>query len=233
MVVILVVLTIFGFFLAHAISTSLARKREISRVGLEKNKMILSPVAVAPNSGRVPWFPEDAYYHRGHTWVKLEEGNRMKIGLDDFTQQVMGDIEGLEIPPLGGKLDQGEVAWRIRHGKRKLSQLAPLGGTVVELNEKLKKDPTLINRSPYDEGWIMKIQTKGLNKEMPKLMDALQFKVHFDQDKARVMSSFNNNYQTLGAVYGDGEEVIKGAATQLDEVMWKILVTQLFHSPSE
>jgi glycine cleavage system H lipoate-binding protein len=200
---------------------------------MERDWLDVSPVAVAPNSGRVPWFPEDVYYHRGHAWVKLEEGNRMRIGLDDFTQQVMGDIEGLEIPPLGGKLNQGEVAWKIRHGKRKLSQLAPLGGTVVELNEKLKKDPTLINRSPYDEGWIMKIQTKGLNKEMPKLMDALQFKVHFDQDKARVMSSFNNNHQTLGAVYGDGEEVVKGAATKLDEVMWKILVTQLFHSSSE
>ena len=231
MVIILVALTIFGFFLAHAISQSLARKRGISRVGLEKNKMVLSPVAVAPNSGRVPWFPEDVYYHRGHAWVKLGEGNTMRIGVDDFTQQVMGDIEGLEIPPLGGKLDQGEVAWRVRHGKRKLSQLAPLGGTVVEVNEKLRKDPTLINRSPYEDGWILKIQTKSLNKEMPKLMDSLQFKVNFDQDKAKLMSSFNN--QTLGAVYGDGGEVIKGAATKLDEGMWKILVTQLFHSSPE
>jgi glycine cleavage system H protein len=231
MVVILVVLTIFGFFLAHAISNSLARKREISRVGLEKSRMILSPVPVIPNSGRVPWFPEDVYYHKGHAWVKLGEGNTMRIGVDDFTQQVMGDIEGIEIPPIGGKLDQGDVAWRICHGKRKLSQLAPLGGTVVEVNEKLRKDPTLVNRSPYEEGWILKVQTKGLNKEMPKLMDSLQFKVHFDQDKAKLMSSFNN--QTLGAVYGDGEEVIKGAATNLDEGMWKILVTQLFHSSPE
>jgi glycine cleavage system H lipoate-binding protein len=231
MVILLVALTIFGIFLAHAISTSLARKREISRVGLEKSRMILSPVPVVPNSGRVPWFPEDVYYHKGHAWVKLAGGNTMKIGVDDFTQQVMGDIEGIEIPPLGGKLDQGEVAWRIRHGNRKLSQLAPLGGTVVEVNEKLRKDPTLINRSPYEEGWILKIQNKGLNKEMPKLMDSLQFKAHFDQDKAKLMSSINN--QTLGAVYGDGGEVIKGAATNLDEGMWKILVTQLFHSSPE
>jgi glycine cleavage system H protein len=231
MVIILVALTIFGFFLAHAIATRLSRKREISRVGLEKNKMILSPVAVTPNSGRVPWFPENVYYHRGHAWAKLGEGNTMRIGVDDFTQQVMGDIEGIEIPPLGGKLSQGEVAWRIRHGKRKLSLLAPLGGTVVEVNEKLRKDPTLVNRSPYEDGWILKIQTKGLNKEMPKLMDSLQFKMQFDQDKAKLMSSFNN--QTLGAVYGDGGEVLKGAATNLDEGMWKILVTQLFHSSPE
>jgi glycine cleavage system H protein len=193
--------------------------------------MILSPVAVAPNSRRVPWFPEDVYYHRGHAWVKLEEGNTMRIGLDDFTQQVMGDIEGIAIPSPGGELSQGEVAWKVRHGKWKLSQLAPLGGTVVEVNEKLKKDPTLANRSPYEEGWILKIRTKGLNKQMPELMDYLQFKAHFDQDKARFMSSFND--YGLGAVYGDGGEVVKGAATKLDEGTWKKLVTQLFHSSPE
>jgi len=163
--------------------------------------------------------------------VKLEEGNMMRIGLDDFTQQVMGDIEGIAIPSPGGELSQGQVAWRVRHGKRKLSQLAPLGGTVVEVNEKLKKDPTVANRSPYEEGWILRIQTKGLNKQMPELMDSLQFKAHFDQDKAKFMSSFNN--QTLGVVYGDGGEVVKGAATKLDEGTWKKLVTQLFHSSPE
>ena len=116
MVVILVALTIFGFFLVHAISQRLARKRERARFGLEKNRMILSPVPVLPNSGRVPWFPEDVYYHCGHTWVKLDEGNTMKIGLDDFTQQVMGDIEGFPIHTHGGKLIKGKVAWRLRHG---------------------------------------------------------------------------------------------------------------------
>ncbi len=231
MVVILVVLTIFGIFLAHAISQRLARKRGTYRVGLERNKMILSPVPAAPAFGKVPQFPEDIYYHRGHTWVRLEQGNTMKIGLDDFTQQVMGNIEGIAIPSPGGELSQGQVAWRVRHGKRKLSQLAPLGGTVVEVNEELKKDPTLANRSPYEKGWILKVRTKGLNKEMPELMDALQFKARFDQDKARFMASFSN--QALGAVYGDGGEVIKGAATKLDEGTWKKLVTQLFHSSPE
>ncbi len=231
MVIILVALTIFGIFLANAISHHFSRKRELSMARLERDWVDLSPVAVAPNSGRVPWFPEDIYYHRGHAWVKLGEGNTMRIGLDDFTQQVMGDIEGIEIPSPGAKLNQGEVGWKIRHGKWKLSQLTPLGGTVVEVNEKLRKDPSLANRSPYEEGWILKIQTKGLNMEMPKLMNSFQFKVHFDQDKAKLMSSFNN--QSLGEVYGDGEEVIKGAATKLDEGMWKILVTQLFHSSPE
>ncbi len=228
MVVILVALTFLAVILAQFISRRAARRRELSLARVERDWAGVPTLAVAPVAGRVPQFPSDIYYHRGHAWVRLEEGNMMKIGLDDFTQQVMGDIEGIEVPSPGGKLSQGEVAWRIRHGKRKLNQLAPLGGTVVEVNEKLRKDPALINRSPYEEGWILKIQTTGLNKEMPKLMDSYQFKAHFDQDKAKIMSSFTN--QSLGAVYGDGEEVVKGAATKLGEGMWKLLVTQLFHS---
>lgn len=231
MVVILVALTFFAVILAQAISHHLARKREVSMAELERDWVDVSPVAVAPDPGRVPQFPKEVYYHNGHAWAKLEEDNRVRVGIDDFTQQVMGDIDDIEIPSLGSKLNQGEVAWKLCHGKRKLSQLAPLGGTVVGVNEKLRKDPSLANRSPYEEGWILKIQTKGLNKEMPKLMDSLQFKVHFDQDKAKLMSSFNN--QTLGMVYGDGGEVIKGAAVKLEERLWKILVTQLFHSSPE
>ncbi len=228
MVVILVALTFLVVILAQVISRRVAHRRKLYLAQAEGTWANVPPLAVAPVSGRVPQFPGDIYYHRGHAWVRLEEGNMMKIGLDDFTQQVMGDIEGIEVPSPGGKLSQGEVAWRVRHGKRKLNQLAPLGGTVVEVNEKLRKDPTLINRSPYEDGWILKIRTTGLNKEMPKLMDSFQFKTHFDQDKAKIMSSFTN--QSLGAVYGDGEEVIKGAATKLGEGMWKLLVTQLFHS---
>jgi len=232
MVIILVALTIFGIFLAHAISQRFPRKREVFSMAERKRGWVdASPVSVAPVLGKVPQFPEDIYYHRGHAWVKLEEGNTMKIGLDDFTQQVMGDIEGIAIPSPGGELSQGEVAWKVRHGQLKLSQLAPLGGTVVEVNEKLKKDPTLANRSPYDQGWILRIQTKGLNKQMPELMDSLQFKVRFDQDKSKFMSSFSN--QSLGAAYGDGGEVVKGGATKLDEKTWKMLVTQLFHSYAE
>jgi glycine cleavage system H lipoate-binding protein len=231
MVVILVALTFLAVILVQAISHRSARKREVLRVEMGKDYGIISPAAAVPVPGRVPQFPEDVYYHSGHAWMKPDGGDRIRIGLDDFTQQVMGDIDDIEIPPIGGKLNQGEVAWKVRHGERKLSQLAPLGGTVVEINEKLRRDPTLANHSPYEEGWILKIQTKALNKEMPELMNSFQFKAYFDQCKANLMSCFNT--QTLGLAYGDGEEVIKGVASKLDEETWKMVVAQLFHSSPE
>jgi glycine cleavage system H protein len=150
------------------------------------------------------------------------------VGLDDFTQQVMGDIDAVELPPIGLKLKQGEVAWKICRGKRKLSQLAPLGGTVVDLNEMLIKDPSLANRSPYEEGWILKIKPNRLGEEMPSLMDSFQFRVFFDQVKAKLRAAIS--HPALGMVYGDGEEVVRGIADTLDERLWRILVSQLFHA---
>jgi glycine cleavage system H protein len=231
MVIILVALTIIVALSAQAISRYYARKREVISLELAREYGTVSPAVAVPVLGRVPQFPEDFYYHNGHAWMKFEEGNKIRVGLDDFTQQVMGNFDKIEIPLPDGELKQGEVAWKVSNGNRKLSQLAPLGGTVVEVNEKLRRDPTLANRSPYEEGWILKIQAKALNKEMSELMDAFQFKGYFDQCKARLMSSFNN--QTLGLAYGDGEEVIQGASSKLDERTWKMLVTQLFHSSTE
>ncbi|NWF93709.1 MAG: glycine cleavage system protein H [Syntrophaceae bacterium] len=195
---------------------------------LEREGVALSPALASSGSGGIPQFPIGIYYDDGHAWVRLDEGNKARIGLDDFTQQVMGDIDEIEIPPVGSRLNRGEVAWRLRHGGRKLSQLAPLGGTVVEVNQRLSRDPSLANRSPYEEGWILKIHPKALTKEMPELMDSFQFRKHFDQTKAELRSFFNN--EGLGRIYGDGEEVIRGAAEKLDERWWRVLVTQLFHS---
>ncbi len=229
MVVILVVLTIVVAISLEWLIRYLARDREAAVV---RGSAVLSPaLAKTRPAMKMPQFPEDLYYHKGHAWMKFEGDNRIKIGLDDFTQQVMGEFDKIEIPSPGAELKQGEVAWKVSNGTRKLSQLAPLGGTVVEVNERLRADPKLANRSPYEEGWIAKIQGKALNKEMAGLMDAFQFKAHFDECKARLMSCFNK--ETLGLAYGDGGEVVQGAASELDERTWRALVTQLFHSSPE
>ena len=113
MVIILVALTFFGVILVQAILHRLARKKEVSRTYLRRGWMELSPTVATLDLGRVPQFPEDFYYHMGHGWVKLEEGNRMKIGLDDFTQQVMGDIDGFEIPPQAAICIKGRLLGKL------------------------------------------------------------------------------------------------------------------------
>lgn len=231
MVIILVLLTVLVAISIEVLRHRKAQRREIPIALAEGSQVSLSPVLAAPQKSNGLHFPKEYYYHNGHAWAKLEEKDLVKIGLDDLTQKIMGDIEEIETPAPGKSLNQGEVVWKIRHGQRKLRQLSPLGGTVVEVNEKLIKDPSLMNRSPYEEGWILKIKPKALGEELPKLMDSLQMKIHFDQMKAKLRSSFN--HETLGTVYGDGEEILSCATDKLDEKWWRILVTQLFRSSPE
>lgn len=231
MVIILVLLTILVAISIEVLRHRKARKGEVSLAWAEGSQGALSPKITAQQKSNGLYFPKEYYYHNGHAWAKLEEKDLVKIGIDDLTQKIMGSIDEIEPPALGKNLKQGEVVWKIRHGQRKLRQLSPLGGTVVEVNEKVKKDPSLMNRSPYEEGWVLKIKPKALGEELPKLMDSLQMKIHFDQLKATLRSSFN--HETLGTVYGDGEEILSSAAERLDEKWWRILVTQLFRSSPE
>ncbi len=152
----------------------------------------------------------------------------MRVGLDDFTQQVMGEIEGVELPAVGARVSQGEVIWEIRHGGRVLRQLAPLSGTVVEVNERVRRDPTILNRSPYERGWLLRIEPEALREEAGKLMNAYQFQVAFDQVKARLRSSMHP--EGLGVVYSDGEGMIRGIVEQLDEKSWRHFVEEVFHT---
>jgi len=206
-------------------------RAEIPSFWVERPDLALSPGGL-PSVRAMPLeFPREVYYHKGHAWVKLEGDKREKearVGLDDFTQQVMGEVEAIELPPVGTELSQGEVAWRIHRGGRVLAQLAPLSGKVVEVNERLFRDPTLVNRSPYEKGWVLKIRPKALGQEITKLMDSFQFQVVFDQVKAKLRASIHP--QALGAVYSDGEDLVRGMAEKLDEESWKTLVREVFHT---
>lgn len=206
-------------------------KGEVAVPWASRDELVLSPKAV--RDCRMPiQFPKEVYYHRGHTWVKPEGGRRVQsvtVGLDDFTQEVMGDIEAINVPAIGEQLKQGEVAWEIHHGRRRLHQIAPLSGTVVDVNEKVLQDPSIVNRSPYEEGWILKIRPSRVGEEMPGLMDSFQFQVFFDQVKARLRAAIA--HPSLGMIYGDGGEMVRGIAEKLDEKLWRIVVSQLFHAP--
>lgn len=228
MVAILVFLTFMIAIFIEVMAHRKTQKKEVQIALVKSEKVTLSPLLAIPKRTNTVQFPNDFYYHNGHAWVKLEGRDKVRLGLDDLTQKVMGSIDEIELPPLGKELNQGDVAWGIRHGKRKLGQLSPLGGIVIEVNEKLKREPSLLNQFPYDEGWILKIKPKALGKEMSALMDSFHARIYLDEIKAKLRSSFNN--ENLGTVYGDGEEVITEASEKLDEKWWRIFVKQLFHS---
>lgn len=112
--------------------------------------------------------PDDLYYHVEHTYAKVE-GDTVFVGLTDFTQKMAGTIKRVVTLEEGDEVQQGKPMGTLSSGKWTGKLYSPISGEIVEINEDLEDDPSLINESPYGEGWIMKVKPKDLN-ELNNLM---------------------------------------------------------------
>lgn len=110
------------------------------------------------------------YYSENHVWVKVE-GNVAVIGVTDYGQKNLREIVNVMLPDLGVLVNRGDALGSLETVKAIVDIIAPLSGTVKEVNEKVKSKPSLINEDPYGEGWLVKITPLNLQEELLKLMD--------------------------------------------------------------
>ena len=99
-------------------------------------------------------YPSELRYSEDHEWLKLEEGNRARVGITDFAQKELGDVVFVELPEEGTALNAGESFAVVESVKAVSDIYAPVSGKVVEVNDALNDSPELINEDPYGEGWI-------------------------------------------------------------------------------
>ena len=121
-------------------------------------------------------YPTDLKYSKEHEWVRLE-GRRAIIGITDFAQSQLGDIAFVELPAVGAAIASGKRFSVVESVKAVSDIFAPLGGTVVEINESLNDAPEKINQDPYGEGWIAVVEVAaGTGSE--ELMDSEAYVAH-------------------------------------------------------
>jgi glycine cleavage system H protein len=99
-------------------------------------------------------------YTATHEWIDLE-GAKATLGITDFAQAQLGDVVFLELPKLGTKVALGESFGVIESVKAASDLYSPAAGTVVEVNERLTENPELVNKDPYGEGWLVKLEVEG------------------------------------------------------------------------
>jgi glycine cleavage system H protein len=126
-------------------------------------------------------FPEDLYYDRQHNWARVE-GDHVVQGLTDFGQQIAQEIVFVEMPRAGRAVEQGETFMSMESGKWVGRIPAMVTGEIVEANEELEWEPQLVNESPYDEGWLVKV-TMPDPSELDNLMkaDSPEFKAFIEE----------------------------------------------------
>jgi len=127
-------------------------------------------------------FPDELFYHKEHSWIKIESNGNIRVGLNDFYQKSAGDITNIDLPFEGDILSQGKTCGRIESGKWIGKLVSPVSGEVIEINIDLEIDPSIINKSPYKKGWILILKPSNLDKELKNLFQVDNIKPWLKQE---------------------------------------------------
>jgi len=112
--------------------------------------------------------PDNVRYADDHEWARVE-GDKVRVGLDDYAQDQLGDIVFVELPQVGDTFKQGEEFATVESVKAVVECYLPVGGEIIAVNSELEESPELINKSPYGDGWMVDVKPTDLS-EMGALM---------------------------------------------------------------
>ncbi len=112
-------------------------------------------------------------FTKDHEWV-LVDGNIARVGITDYAQNELGDVVFVDLPTVGDVVEEGEGFAVVESVKAVSDVYAPVGGTIVRINEELETSPELINESPYEQGWIAEIEMAE-GTQLDDLMNAEEY----------------------------------------------------------
>ncbi len=118
--------------------------------------------------------PASLKYTEDHEWIRIE-GEEAYVGVTDFAQGELGDIVYVEIETEGDTLDKGEVFGTVEAVKTVSDLFMPISGEILEVNPELEATPEMVNESPYEKGWMIKVSIVN-KEELDELLDAEAYK---------------------------------------------------------
>jgi glycine cleavage system H protein len=125
--------------------------------------------------------PKDLKYTKEHEWVRID-GDEAVIGITDHAQVELGDITFVELPEKDAEIKQMDVFGTIESVKAASDLYAPLSGTVLEVNPDLEATPEVINESPYEKGWLLRIKITDKGEEV-NLLDAAAYDAIVEEEQ--------------------------------------------------
>lgn len=124
--------------------------------------------------------PNDLKYHKEHTWVKVS-GKKATVGITDYAQEALGDIVYIDLPEIDASVEANTEMSEIESTKATSAVIAPISGTIIEVNENLVDAPEIINEDPYGKGWIAIIEMDN-ELELDNLMDADEYERYIEEE---------------------------------------------------
>jgi glycine cleavage system H protein len=230
MAISLAVLT-FLFFIALDVVVLKVQARRFALAGLDVTDFRL---------------PKGLFFHKGHTWVNIETSGKMKIGVDDFAQRILGRFDGFMLRNVGEFVKQGEEILSVRQGKRTAVFNSPVDGVirsinekvtedpivkreypyvdgVILINEKVTEDPIVVREYPYEAGWIYSIEPTNLAIDVERLISnkkALSWLRNEIRKFRDFLAEQSLQNKLVGQTLQDGGLPVDGLLEHMDDFIW-------------
>ena len=115
--------------------------------------------------------PEGILCSKSHEYLVEGDDGIFTIGLTDYAVEQLGDIVFIELPEVGSEFSKGEVFATVESVKAASEIYMPIGGKIIEINDKLVENPEILNESPFDEGWLVKVESETAHADSGDLLE--------------------------------------------------------------
>ncbi len=113
--------------------------------------------------------PEGLYYSKDYEWAKIE-GDKVRVGITDYAQKQLREVVYVELPSVGDTVTQNQPYGSIESVKAVSDLVAPISGTIEEVNQEVMDKPEIVNEDPYGKGWLLVVKPSNLQEELKNLM---------------------------------------------------------------
>jgi glycine cleavage system H lipoate-binding protein/NAD-dependent dihydropyrimidine dehydrogenase PreA subunit len=166
------------------------------------------------------------YYFKNHIWLKRLNG-RAKLGVDDFTCKLMGDVDEITLRLDDKKILRGQTLWEIFRGSKSIKMVSPVDAEIIDVNEDVIVNPSLICNDPYERGWIL--LTKPYDTRLPEVLKSFVYGYHSQKWlKGEADRLYRWSGPKTGITIADGGRLIKDLPLVLSEDEWNALTEEFF-----
>ena len=117
----------------------------------------------------------ELFYSKDHEWVRVESDGAAVVGVTDFAAEQLGDVVYVDLPEVDDEISAGTEMGEIESTKSVSDLFSPLTGTVTEVNQAVVDSPELVNSSPFEEGWLVKVSFDALPEDLMNAADYTAF----------------------------------------------------------
>lgn len=184
----------------------------------------LAAAAGAVHTSKVSGFQvaDSYYYHRGHSWARVEHGGFVRVGMDDFALKLVGRPTEIDLPKIGAQVAQTEVGWRIHKGGKEADVLSPMKGVVVATNQRVASRPELAHHDPYGLGWLMVVEPLELRSNLKNLLFEREAAAWVNAEAGRLEAKVAETYgMSLAAT---GGEIVDDIMGNLHDLKWEEMI---------